>query len=192
MKDINFIVMITLSFLLRFSICLIFTSELYAFIYSFIFVLIYCIAKNYNLGYVVTLVMLDYMIMFHITGLFVGDGVISLIVSTISFIVMNSLLYIILINKIGIETSAKSLNKKSNVYVDKGIKALENDDIDSALNEFKNAIKSHKKNYLGYMGMCDALSKSPKKHIKKLKYYKKKCIKYAPKELKDNIVRRYE
>ena len=57
---------------------------------------------------------------------------------------------------------------------------------------FKSAIKNYKKNYLGYMGMCDVLAKSNKKHLKKFKYYKKKCIKYAPSELKENIVRRYE
>jgi Tfp pilus assembly protein PilF len=82
---------------------------------------------------------------------------------------MNSILYIALINKVGEETSSKALTKKSNVYIDKGLKALEENKVDDAVNEFKSAIKSYKKNYLGYMGMCDALSKSEKKNLIKMK-----------------------
>ena len=40
--------------------------------------------------------------------------------------------------------------------------------------------------------MCNTLSKMDKKNIKKLKYYKKKCVKYAPKELKKAILDRYK
>lgn len=192
MKDISFKIMIIISFLLRIFVCLIVMSPLYAFVYSFVFVFVYYIARNYNLGYMIMLVMLDYMFMFYLSSVYAGNGLQSLFVSVISFVIMNSILYPTLISKIGVETSYKSLNKKSNVFIDKGIKALENNDVDVALDEFKNAIKSHKKNYLGYMGMCDALNKTNKKDLRKFKYYKKKCIKYAPKELKENIVRRYE
>lgn len=192
MKDINFKVMILLSFLLRVFMCLCIANSLYAFIYSFVFISIYYSLRNYNLGYIVMIVMLDYLFTFYLTTLHVGENIHSLLISVICFVIMNSMLYFVLINKIGFETSSKALKKKSNVYVDKGIEALENDNVDIALSEFKNAIKSHKKNYLGYMGMCDALNKTSKKDLKKFKYYKKKCIKYAPSELKENIARRYE
>jgi hypothetical protein len=39
--------------------------------------------------------------------------------------------------------------------------------------------------------MCNTLTKIDQKNIKKIKYYKKKCIKYAPKELKDSINNKY-
>ena len=74
----------------------------------------------------------------------------------------------------------------------KVLKAMQDNDLDIAIDEFKSAIKNYKKNYLGYMGICNILTRMDKKNLKKIKYYKKKCIKYAPKELKDNIVRRYE
>ena len=96
-------------------------------------------------------------------------------------------MYFLIIDYVGEITSNKVLTNISNIEVDKGIKALENDDYDLAIEAFSNAIKEHKKNYLGYMGMCNALTKMDKSNLKKLKYYKKKCIKYAPKELKNTI-----
>ena len=138
------------------------------------------------------LVMLDYLFISYFGFLNYGDSIESIVVSVIVFVAINLVPYIILVNKIGEDTSIRSLNKHSNAYVDKGIKALEKEDIDLAISEFESAIKSYKKNYLGYMGMCDALSKSDKKHLKKFKYYKKKCIKYAPENLKENIIKKYE
>ena len=75
--------------------------------------------------------------------------------------------------------------------MDEGINALENEDYDLAMELFSNDIKEHKKNYLGYMGMFNTLVKIDEKNIKKINYYKKKCIKYAPNELKESINSKY-
>ena len=167
-------------------------NPMVAMIYSVGFTMLYYFARKYNVMCIIMVLMLDYIFMFNLTGNYMGINIYSLLISAFAFVIMNSILYIVLVNKVGEETSSKALTKKSNVYIDKGLKALEENKVDDAVNEFKSAIKSYKKNYLGYMGMCDALSKSSKKSLLKMKYYKKKCIKYAPKELKDNIVRRYE
>ena len=192
MKELEFKFIIIVSMLFRFFVCLTIMSPALAMIYSIGFTLFYYFARKYNVIYIIMILMLDYIFMFNLTGNYMGINIYSLLISVFAFAVMNSILYIALVNKVGEETSSKALTKKSNVYVDKGLKALEENKVDDAVNEFKSAIKSYKKNYLGYMGMCDALSKSEKKNLIKMKYYKKKCIKYAPKELKDNIVRRYE
>lgn len=115
-----------------------------------------------------------------------------IVFGAIYFVISSGLIYYMVIDYVGKQTSNKALTKNSNVEVDKGLKALENDQYDKALESFNNAIKEHKKNYLGYMGMCNTLSKMDEKNLKKIKYYKKKCIKYAPKELKKSISEKYD
>jgi len=192
MRDINLKIMFIISFILRFFVCLALMNYILSFIYSAIFISLYYMFRKYRVGYIVSLVMLDYLLLSNICLHLHGASISTLVTSVIAFVSCNTLPYLVLINKIGKETSYKELNKNSNMYVDKGIKALEKEDIELAISEFESAIKSHKKNYLGYMGMCDALTRIDKKNLKKFKYYKKKCIKYAPENLKENIVKKYE
>ena len=192
MKDLGFKYMIGFAFALRFLVCIAILPWGVALAYTLLFVSFYYFIKNLNVGYTIALVMLDYLFMFALVKESMGANIYSLLISVFAFVLMNSVLYIVLINKIGSETSPRRMKGKSEVCIDNGLKAMQDNDLDIAIDEFKNAIKNYKKNYLGYMGMCDVLAKSNKKHLKKFKYYKKKCIKYAPSELKENIVRRYE
>lgn len=192
MKDIDMKMIFIVSGILRFFACLMIMNLIWALITTVLFSAVYYLLRKYNVGYLVLVVGIDYLLISYCSMIKYGANAYSVYISLITFVMMNFIPYFILINKIGEETSYKALNRYSNEYVDKGIKALEKEDIDLAISEFENAIKRHKKNYLGYMGMCDALSKKDLKHLKKFKYYKKKCLKYAPEKLKENIVKKYK
>ena len=192
MKELGFKWIIGASLLVRFFVCLTILPWGIALAYDCIFILLYYLFRRFNVGFTIMLVMIDYMFMFLLVEKILGASIQTLLIASIAFIMMNSLLYIALINKIGVETSPRRMKGKSEVCIDNALKAMQEDNMEMAVDEFKNAIKNYKKNYLGYMGMCDVLLKENKKHHKKFKYYKKKCIKYAPVELKENIVRRYE
>ena len=135
--------------------------------------------------------MIDFIIGLYLNFNIYGLNYFSILFSLLYFISSSGFLYLLLIDYLGKVTSRKKLKEKSNVEIDKGIKALENNEYEIALIAFSNAIKEHKKNYLGYMGMCNVLTKLDKENLKKIKYYKKKCIKYAPKHLKESINDKY-
>ena len=158
---------------------------------TFISLYSYFMIKRYNVSSYLPFVMIDFMTGFFLTYEVYGLSLFTFIFSIIYFILSNFLLYYILIDYIGKITSSKQLRARSNNEIDKGIKALENNDYNKAIESFSNAIKEHKKNYLGYMGMCNTLNKMDKKNLKKIHYYKKKCIKYAPKNLKESIKNKY-
>ena len=147
----------------------------------------YLIWKKSDISSYILLVMIDYIFGYYLCISAYDINLQSLLFSLIYFVCGSGYMYFLIIDHVGKITSNKTLTNISNIEVDKGIKALENDDYNLALESFSNAIKEHKKNYLGYMGMCNTLTKMDKKNLKKLKYYKKKCIKYAPKELRNSI-----
>ncbi len=147
--------------------------------------------KSKSVSTILPIIMIDYIVVFYFTYLNMGLGLDMILISILAFILSNSFVFYLLINDVAIATSSKKLYSVSNDIVDEGIKALENEDYDKALEAFSNAIKEYKRNYLGYMGMCTTLTKMDKKNIKKIKYYKKKCLKYAPRELKESIGKKY-
>lgn len=178
---------------IKFIISLILLLPIYAFIYTMaIGIVSYCLLKyNFKMFNYMMLIMVDFMFGFILIFNQIGINLIALVLSFLYFIVSGCFVYIILINSLGEKTSSKRMRSISNIEVDKGIKALENDDYQSAIDYFSKAIKDNKSNYLGYMGMCNTLFKYDAKNSKKLNYYKNKCIKYAPKELKESIKIRY-
>ena len=161
--------------------------------YSLIsFVVYFFIYKKWkNISSILPVVMIDYICLFYFSYVRNGLGLDTIIISIMAFFLANGFVLYLLANEIAISTSSRKLSYTSNDIVDEGIKALQNEDYDKALEAFSSAIKEYKKNYLGYMGMCTTLTKMDKKNIKKIKYYKKKCIKYAPRELKESISNKY-
>lgn len=189
MKNKVFGAFFILSITIKFLISLVIADTITSLIYCLFFFFTYSelILKKSNIGLYFPFVMIDYILGYYLCFNIYGMSLYSLLFSLIYFVCSSSYMYFLIIDYVGEITSNKALNKISNIEVDKGIKALEKDDYNLAIESFSNAIKEHKKNYLGYMGMCNTLTKMDKTNLKKIKYYKKKCIKYAPKELKDSI-----
>lgn len=170
------------------------TSNIYMGIsYSVLSFLVYFLIykKWASVSGIIPVIMIDYICIFYFTYLKNGIGVDTIAISLLAFLLSNGFILYLLIIKMATVTSNKMLSIASNDIVDEGIKALENEDYDKALEAFSSAIREYKKNYLGYMGMCTTLTKIDKNNIRKIKYYKKKCIKYAPRELKESISNKY-
>lgn len=183
-----------LAFIIKFLISLIISDVFIALSFSVLLFILYSylISKRSSISTYLPLVMIDFIVGYFLCYNLYGLRLHMIVFGAIYFVISSGLIYYMVIDYVGKQTSNKALTKNSNVEVDKGLKALENDQYDKALESFNNAIKEHKKNYLGYMGMCNTLSKMDEKNLKKIKYYKKKCIKYAPKELKKSISEKYD
>lgn len=192
MKDKIQIMLFVSAFFIRFILDIVLKDTFISSVYSIIFIFIYSImiykkCKSINF---IPVIMLDFISNFYLCLASYGYGVTSIVISVTRFLIANVLLYYLII--FYIETNnVITLKKESRIAIDKGISALEKNEYDLALEEFKTAIKKHKENYLGYMGMCNTLKSMQSIDLKKLNYYKKKCVKYAPKELKENINNKY-
>ena len=186
-------VFLAIALFIKFIISSLLITPLYSFIYVFCIFVISLILIKYKIkiyNYFM-LILSDFLLCFLMVFKVIGTNINSIFISLFYFIFSSGYLYVLLGINLSKKTSIKALNTISNSEVDRGIKALENDNYDLAKDCFLSAIKQNKSNYLGYMGMCNTLNKFDKKNLKKIQYYKKKCIKYAPKELKDNIEKRY-
>lgn len=193
MKNKIFWMFFVISVAIKFLISLIISDPITSFVYC-LFLLVnylFLMSKKSAVSLYLPLVMSDFIFGFYLCFNIYGMSIYSLIFSLIYFVCSGAYMYFLVIDYLAETTSNKALSKISNLEIDKGIKALENDDYNLAIEAFSNAIKEHKKNYLGYMGMCNTLTKMDEKSLKKIKYYKKKCIKYAPKELKESIVDKF-
>ena len=174
MKKKIFNVLFVLACVIKFMVTLVISDTILSFAYSMFFFSFYSylIARKSNISSFLPLVMIDYLLGYYLCTIHYGINVQSLLFSVIYFVCASGYMYFLIIDYVGEITSNKVLTNISNIEVDKGIKALENDDYDLAIESFSNAIKEHKKNYLGYMGMCNTLTKMDKSDLKKLKYYK--------------------
>ena len=176
---------------IKFIITSIFINPLFSFAFVLIMSLIYSlIIHNKSIHSILFLSIFEYLSIFMLARIETSFNITTVFTSLALFIISNLGIYTFLVFNLAKSTSFKSMNKESNVFIDEGIKRLESNDYDNALIEFENAIKTHKKNYLGYMGMCDTIIKS-NKDKKRFEYYKKNAIKYAPRELKENIKKKY-
>ena len=182
-----------LAVIIKFSITVVLINPFISLLYSiFIGLFSLCLYKyKMEIYNYIMLLMIDFLLGFIICQTIIGVNFISLTFSIIYFSLSGVFLYYLLFEDLIDKTSFKTVRSLSNYEVDKGLKALEKDNYKEALECFTKAIKENKKNYLGYMGMCNTLHKIDKSNIKKIKYYKKKCIKYAPKGLKDSINDKY-
>ena len=166
---------------------LLFTNYLVAIAYTTISTMVYYfISKRFKMGKFLPILISDYLIAIYLTYGF-EFNVMHLLLSTIYFIAANGVIYGVMISYIAKDTTFKTVRSRSNEKVDLGIKALESDKYDDAFDLFKEAIREHKTNYLGYMGMCNTLTKMNKRDEREFSRYRKKCIKYAPRNLKGKI-----
>lgn len=173
----------------KFGVSLLLTTPVNALLYTaFIAIFVYLLTKyttklyNYAL-----LISADFLIGFLILGNSIGMNASGLFLSVFYFLASGAFFYYLLVDYVAQQTATRVLRNISDVEVDKGIKALENDNYELAIDYFTQAIKENKTNYLGYMGMYNTLNKFDKKNIRKIKYYKKQCLKYAPRELKESV-----
>ena len=185
-----FLLAFIIKILMSVIICDVFVSLMYGLILLFVYA--YFINKKSSFFMYLPFIMIDFIVGYFLCYKMYGLSVYTIIFGILYFVMSSGLIYFFIIDYVGKQTSNKTLTKNSNIEVDKALKALENDQYDMALKLFSNAIKEHKKNYLGYMGMCNTLERMDQKNLKKIKYYKKKCIKYAPKELKKSIGEKYD
>lgn len=183
-----------LAFIIKFMISMTVSIDIIFLLINFCFVLAYIvmlIRKNHAYSYIPFIVS-DFLIGTYFCFQTFGYDFKSIFISLLLFIFSSGFLYSLIVNHSCKVYSYRQLKSISNMEIDKGIKALENNNYDVAIEAFTNAIKEHKKNYLGYMGMCSTLTKMDKKNLKKISYYKRKCIKYAPRELKETINDRFK
>lgn len=194
MKNKIGIFVFSLAFLVKFALSIMVADILFAFLYAFLFLSIYVFMLKMKFKTIsfVPFVMIDFIISFYFSLNYFGYNSSAVIFAFVYFAISNGLVYYLIGYYLGKSTSSRYLIRTSNFEVDKGIKALENEDYDAAIEAFSNAIKEHKKNYLGYMGMCNTLSKMDKANLREFNYYRKKCIKYAPKDLKESISKKYD
>lgn len=192
-NKINYIFLMV-AFLIKFVISLMVTNWTIALVYSVIVAFVYfrLISKKLRPGRFIPFVMLDFIVSFYLCYKSYGLDLHTILISLIYFIFSSSGIYFFIIDWLAKDTSSFKLSFSSNMEVDKGIKALEENDYEKALESFSKAIKDYKRNYLGYMGMCTTLSKMDKKNLKKINYYRKKCLKYAPRELRESITKKYD
>jgi len=179
-----------LAFIVKFLMSMIISSDVVLVLSTLSIILLYSfmLYKKISVYHYIPFVMLDYSLVFYYCYLEYGASITSIYMSFIIFMFSSSFMYYLILI---VSSDFKKMKKIANMEIDKGIKALENRDYESAIESFSNAIKDHKTNYLGYMGMCNTLTNMDKINLKKLEYYKKKCIKYAPKELKKSIYKRF-
>ena len=179
--------------IIKFLISLLITNITISFVYSFIFLSIYIImlARKSNVEKYVPFIMLDFISAFYLCYLSYRLGAFMIAISLIYFMFSSFVIYFAIFESL-VRERPISIHSLANIEIDRGIKALEDKDYDLALEAFSKVIKEHRENYLGYMGMCTTLSKMDKKNLKKIEYYRKKYIKYAPRELRESITNKYD
>ena len=182
-----------LAIAIKFALTLILRNPLTALLYSIVIGFFgVCLFKyKMKIYNYVMLLMIDFLIGFMFCESLIGINILSITYAIMYFSLSGVFFYYLLFENLTDKTSLKNIKNSSNKQIDKGLNALEKDDYKEALECFSKAIKESKTNYLGYMGMCNTLTKIEKTNIKKIKYYKRKCIKYAPKELKESINNKY-
>ena len=157
---------------------------------SIIFLYGYMFYKRKKVYAYMPFLMIDYLLQFYCVYLRYGMCIKSIYMSFIIFVITSGFLYWVILMY---ASDFKKGKKVSNWKIDKGIKALERREYQLAEEYFLSAIREHKENYLGYLGMCNVIKSENKYcHSKKFEYYKKKCIKYAPRQLKPSLVERYK
>lgn len=193
MENKSYNMMFVFSYFIKLLVTISFLGMYWGVFYSLFFVALisWLLYKKSNLFYFVCLVMMDFLFVCLAYNGFAGVNIESLLVTLKYFVLSNGLVYFLSINYLAMETSPGRLKYNSNIEIDKGIKALENQDYDKAMEAFTNAIKEHKQNYLGYVGMCNVLSETDKKNLRKYKYYKKKSLRYAPDTIKEELKNKY-
>ena len=179
--------------IIKFFISLLITNITISFVYSFVFLSIYflLISRRSNVGKYIPFLILDFIAGFYLCYLKYDLGVFMVSISLIYFVFSSFCVYFAVFESL-IRERPTSRVTLANFEIDRGIKALEDKDYELALEAFSKVIKEHKGNYLGYMGMCTTLSKMDKKNLKKIAYYRKKYIKYAPRELRESITNKYD
>lgn len=183
-----------IGFIIKFGISLFITNWVISVIYSFVFAFVYykMISNKTSVGRYVPFIMLDFIICFYLCYKSYGLDIFMVLTSLIYFAFSSFGVYFFIFEILVREEPKSKVAFLANIEIDKGIKALEENDYNLALETFSKVIKENKDNYLGYMGMCRTLSKMDKRNLKKINYYHKKCLKYAPRELRESINKKYD
>ena len=133
----------------KFGVSLLLTTPLNALLYTafiaiFVYLLTQYTTKLYNYA---LLISIDFLIGFICLGRTLGINASSLLLSVFYFLASGAFFYYLLVDYVAQQMASRTLQNVSDVEVDKGIKALENDNYELAIDYFTQAIKENKTNY---------------------------------------------